>query len=1099
MVREQPSSFLPARFHRRLAQASFCVALLFGLCPTLWGQAMQFRTVAPCRLVDTRQSGGAIQGGSSRAFNLAQLGQAAGCDDLSTATAYSLNVTVVPQGYLGYLTIWPAGQSRPTISLMNSFDGRNKANATIVGAGGDNSISVYVTNTANVVLDINGYFEPATIDALQYYPLATPCRVADTRTGHRLQAGVERDFDVLGSSCIASGAAPAAYTLNMTAVPNPDEHPLAYLTVWPMGLPRPTVSTLNNPTGTIVANAAVVPANGTDGEVAVYPSDTTDLVIDINGYFAAPTTQGSAFYLLGPCRTLDTRNTGGAFTGQIRTNVAGGPCGLPSSAKSYVINATALPQSSLSYLTLWPDGMGRPLASTLNAIDGAYTSNMAIVGTTNGYIDAYAGGTTNLLLDLSGYMAPVAALSIATTTWPGAVTAEPYSAQLAARGGEPPYSWTVSSGSLPPGLSIAGSGLISGTPTQTGTFPFTVQVADQFSHTANQNLGIMVTQSLVVTTTQLPNGAVTFPYNATLQVNNGTPPYTWTLVSGSLPAGLGLSTAGIISGTPTTTGTSNFTVQVSDAHGMQGQAALQIIVTTLNGILNGTYALAFNGYNNGTPFLMAGSFLTDGSGHVVSGKLDYNDGSGEPRDTTQCRGNTNCPIAQTIQSTSTYDLSTGNGLGTLTLSTVDYFGNPHTYHFDIAVSAGACTPDPTKNACGRLIQTDSHVYGSGVLKVQDPSYFAVRSFFPGNFSLLANGYDPSGNRYAAVGALATNPGTRVDIDCNGNGWGLEYCPLDVNDNGNGGSGALRADPYKGSFSSDIDPATGRGDFLNITFQHDPQGLCSGTVQSPSCGFAYYIVNYQEMIAIAGDAQSKPANLTLWTLERQNSSGWSVSSVSAASILELTARHSSKADVTVGVLSTDQTGSGSLTSDENNGGTLTQQAGALGTIALGTSGNNTGKVVLRGFPQFGGGGGAVMYLYNGSLGTSGFVVGTDAKVSSGIMEPQSGPAFSNASIAGRYSGGTAWPVLTAVTNSVISLLADGAGDASGTQYTSGPGGVGGPSSLTWTYQTDSTGRAVVRDQNNMQVGVLYVIGLNKLAMVPTGSTPAVNVFSSAQPD
>jgi hypothetical protein len=71
-----------------------------------------------------------------------------------------------------------------------------------------------------------------------------------------------------------------------------------------------------------------------------------------------------------------------------------------------VLNATVVPQGALGYLTLWPNGQSRPLASTLNALDGAITSNMAIVPTGNGYIEAYALGLTQLILDISSYFAP---------------------------------------------------------------------------------------------------------------------------------------------------------------------------------------------------------------------------------------------------------------------------------------------------------------------------------------------------------------------------------------------------------------------------------------------------------------------------------------------------------------------------------------------------------------------------------------------------------------------------------------------------------------------------------------------------------------------
>ncbi len=374
--------------------------------------AVQFVAVTPCRLVDTRSDhggSGPIPGRTAESFDPPQLG---GCNIPASAIAYSLNVTLVPSAPVGYLTIWPTGVPQPTVSTMNSLDGRIKANAAIVPGGYQGAVSVYVSNTTNVLIDINGYFTTPGSGTYQFYPL-TPCRVVDTRNpvgdlgGPRLIARVERDFPVTESSCLPQGANILAYSFNVTAVPNPSGQELGYLTIWPQGEPKPTVSTLNNLTATLVANAAIVPA-GTGGGVAVYPDETTDVVLDINGYFAAPGGQGAlSLYPTSPCRILDTRqNNGQPFTGEKTVNVASSVCITSSSAQGYVFNATVIPSPTLSYLTLWPDGEQRPVASTLNAADGAITSNMAIVPTNNGSIDAYAAGTTQLILDLSGFFAP---------------------------------------------------------------------------------------------------------------------------------------------------------------------------------------------------------------------------------------------------------------------------------------------------------------------------------------------------------------------------------------------------------------------------------------------------------------------------------------------------------------------------------------------------------------------------------------------------------------------------------------------------------------------------------------------------------------------
>ncbi len=388
----------------------------FNLPPT----PVQLFTVTPCRLLDTRQSS-PIQGGTFQTFDLEQLAQQQGCADLSAASSYSLNVTLVPQNGapVHYLTIWPAGQNRPGISTMNSLDGRIKANAAIVPAGSNSSVSVYVTDTANVVLDIDGYFEPASSSTLLFFPL-TPCRVADTRSNNfpqglglpHLSGGMARNFPVLASNCqIPSNA--QAYSLNFTAVPYPSGsgNRLGYLEVWPTGQePENPVSTLNNPTGTIVANAAIVPA-GNDGNITAYASQDTDLVIDIDGYFSSTGQNGLSLYATTPCRVFDTRQVGSGqpFDGTLSppVDVVDSGCGIPGSALGYVFNATVVPSGRLGYLTLWPDGQGQPGVSTLNAADGKVTSNLAIVPNAgDGKVDAYAAGLTQLILDISSYFAP---------------------------------------------------------------------------------------------------------------------------------------------------------------------------------------------------------------------------------------------------------------------------------------------------------------------------------------------------------------------------------------------------------------------------------------------------------------------------------------------------------------------------------------------------------------------------------------------------------------------------------------------------------------------------------------------------------------------
>jgi hypothetical protein len=382
--------------------------------------ALQFVPVTPCRVVDTRGANGpfggpTMQAGMQRSFAIPSAPNLTSCGDTipPTAAAYSLNVTVVPQGSLNYLTAWPTGLTQPLTSTLNSYDGRVKANAAVVPAGSSESVSVYVTNTTDVIIDISGYFIPSNSSTLAFFPLP-PCRIVDTRGpvgtfgGPYIPNQQTRDFPVLESPCLTTAQNAKAYSLNITALPHA---PLGFLTVWPASDQMPVVSTLNAATGTVVANAAIVPAGtGGGGDIEVYPYGAdTDLLIDINGYFAAPSSGSDplSLYAFAPCRVLDTRQTTGAFNGELTVNVVGISCQAPSAAQAYVMNATVVPVQALGYLTLWADQTMQPTVSTLNAYDGAITSNMAVVPAgTNGKIDAYASDPTQLILDISSYLAP---------------------------------------------------------------------------------------------------------------------------------------------------------------------------------------------------------------------------------------------------------------------------------------------------------------------------------------------------------------------------------------------------------------------------------------------------------------------------------------------------------------------------------------------------------------------------------------------------------------------------------------------------------------------------------------------------------------------
>ncbi|HXN49350.1 MAG TPA: glycoside hydrolase family 44 protein, partial [Bryobacteraceae bacterium] len=381
------------------------------------GTALQFVPVTPCRVVDTRQASGLFGGpslgaGGTRDFAIPQ----SGCGIPAGAQAYSLNVTVVPKGPLPYLTLWPAGEAKPQVSTLNSFEGTVVANAAIVPAGAAGAVSVFAYSATDVILDINGYFTASTNAGSFSFYTASPCRIADTRGatgpfgGPSIAGGNERDFAVASAGCGIPSTA-QAYSLNVTVVP---PGYLGYLTTWPTGQARPNVSTLNSWTGKIVANAAIVPA-GSNESVSVFVSDPSNVILDIDGYFGAPGGQGAlSFYPVTPCRIADTRNANGPFGGPIVESgtfrsftIPASGCSIPSTAAAYSLNVTVVPDGPLYYLTTWPAGATQPGVSTLNSFDGSVVANAAIVPAgANGAISVYAAGQTHVILDINGYFAP---------------------------------------------------------------------------------------------------------------------------------------------------------------------------------------------------------------------------------------------------------------------------------------------------------------------------------------------------------------------------------------------------------------------------------------------------------------------------------------------------------------------------------------------------------------------------------------------------------------------------------------------------------------------------------------------------------------------
>ncbi|HEX3570466.1 MAG TPA: Ig domain-containing protein [Acidobacteriaceae bacterium] len=253
----------------------------------------------------------------------------------------------------------------------------------------------------------------------------------------------------------------------------------------------------------------------------------------------------------------------------------------------------------------WSVGSGRlPAGLTLDATTGTLSGTPTSSGSFSLSIAA-TDSSTRALSKSASYSLTVTAipLGVGTASLPNGTANASYSQTLTPTGGSPNYHWSIVSGSLPPGLSLSPpKGTISGTPTASGTYSFTTSVKDSESpaQTASKPFSITViapaAPALQITSRSLPSGTSGSTYSTTLAATGGTTPYAWSLSSGSLPAGITLSSAGILSGTTTATGTFNFFASVSDnSSPVQTQTvslSLVVSATTLkvmtNSLPNGT-------------------------------------------------------------------------------------------------------------------------------------------------------------------------------------------------------------------------------------------------------------------------------------------------------------------------------------------------------------------------------------------------------------------------------------------------------------------------------------------------------------------------------
>jgi hypothetical protein len=321
-----------------------------------------------------------------------------------------LNVTAANTAANGFVTVYACDTARPTASSFNPRLGSTTQNLVVAPVAADGTVCIYTSQSTDLVADLGGFHPTGSS-----YVATAPERLLETRTTEGGQIGytgaMPADGQVVTLKVTGIGTAkvPAdakAVFLNLTAVNSAGP---GFVTVYPCGTTPPLASNVNTSGGQTQANLVAAKVS-TSGTVCLFVSRATDLVVDLQGY-----EPGTSNYMpLVPERVLETRSSEGqvGFSGgtpiggqTVEVKVTGtGTSKIPATAASVLLNVTAVGATGPGFVTVFPCGSPRPLASNLNVATGDTATNLvsAKVGD-GGRVCIFTSTATNLVADVNGY------------------------------------------------------------------------------------------------------------------------------------------------------------------------------------------------------------------------------------------------------------------------------------------------------------------------------------------------------------------------------------------------------------------------------------------------------------------------------------------------------------------------------------------------------------------------------------------------------------------------------------------------------------------------------------------------------------------------
>jgi LPXTG-site transpeptidase (sortase) family protein len=368
--------------------------------------ATAFHGVSPLRVLDTRETTKPVAGSPVPVLITGLAGVPSG------ATAVVLNVTAIDANGEGYVTVYPWGDTLPNTSNVNiKRSGQMVANLVTVRLGVEGKVGLYSSISANLLVDVFGYYSASGATAAGRFVAQTPKRLLDTRgQATAREGGVVRLAMPAGIPANTEGL-----VLNVTAVNSrlrTDGY--GYWTAYPAGEDRGTTSNINiSAPGQTIANQVIVKPSALGVDFYSYAGG--DLLVDLMGYYTgtgSAVSEDGLFVPVSPTRLLDTRST----PNPLGENVAlhhdwtvevgtAGKAGIPNSgAMAVALNVTMTRALGEGYITVYPAGRSRPDSSNLNAdLAGTTAPNHVQLATGSRGVSFYSYGGTDLIVDIFGW------------------------------------------------------------------------------------------------------------------------------------------------------------------------------------------------------------------------------------------------------------------------------------------------------------------------------------------------------------------------------------------------------------------------------------------------------------------------------------------------------------------------------------------------------------------------------------------------------------------------------------------------------------------------------------------------------------------------